>query len=161
MACCFIWMSCQNKDQAEKVADSVATETPAPTQDKEDNVAIPDFTDLEQYVGKKPTEVDLFSQYNLKERMIKLIGENGFNEMMTDWSLESPIKEDDRIVYFTGCNATNCPANRYFIMLDIADPNINIVNYRFKSSRSYEESSVIGMTDKLANAFEQFRDANE
>lgn len=111
---------------------------------------------LAKYKGKKPKEVKLFEEYNLYPRLEKLLGSE-FATFKSDWNEESPIETDGEIFYFTGCKLNACTDNKYFIALDPTTNNINIINFKQKSSHSYEEGSIIGMNDQVAAYFDKIR----
>ncbi len=120
-----------------------------------DTTSKPSLADATQYIGKKPSEVNLFSKYNLENRIEKMLqGEyQNFKESLTD---ETVIMEDGGgILYFIVCKASSCPANKYFVMLDTVDPNINVISIRGGNPKSYEEYAIIGMSDKIAKDFDR------
>lgn len=135
------------------VSNEVQTEQAAPTADANPNDK-PSMADAGQYVGKKPSEVDLFSKYNLEKRIEQMLkGEyQNFVESRTE---ESVINKDGEILYFVVCKASSCPANKYFVILDMLDTNVNVISIRGNLPKSYEESAIIGMTDKIANYFQR------
>lgn len=148
--------ACSPKKDTPNTSNSVekpSTETPivdAPKSDK------PSLKSLESYVGKKPSEVQLFDNADLTQRIEKLLGAD-YADFKADWNEESPIMKDGEILYFIGCKSGACAENKYFIMLDLVDPNINIINMRNGRPRSYEEGAVIGMPDTVAEAFDKTR----
>jgi len=114
--------------------------------------------ELENFIGKKPTEVKLFEKFDLNKRIEKVLG-NELAEFNSDWNDETPILKDGEILYFTGCKKGACAENKYFMMLDLVENNFNIINIRNGRPRSFEEGAVIGMSDKLAEDFEKIRNA--
>ncbi|MBK8625853.1 MAG: hypothetical protein IPN86_09915 [Saprospiraceae bacterium] len=148
--------ACSSKTESAKVSntnESAPTSTPNPDTTAASNTA---FTGFADYVGKKPTEVQLFSKSDLLKRIEKLLGED-FADFKADWNNESAIMKDGEILYFVGCKATACAENKYFIMLDLTDNNINVIQIKNGRPRSFEEGAVIGMPEKLATDFEKIR----
>ncbi len=153
----FILFSCktQNEDKkvatAEKADGSIEAEAP--------KVAATSLAEAKNFVGKKASEVQLFEKFNLNNRIEKLLGAE-YAEFKADWNEENNISQDGEILYLTGCRKGACNENKYFLLLDMMESNINIINIRNGRPRSFEEGAVIGMTDKVASEFEQIRNAD-
>ena len=43
------------------------------------------------------------------------------------------------------------------VLLDLVDNNINVINFKNKKSRSFEEGAIIGMTTKIGEYFDKIR----
>lgn len=134
--------------------DTVQTQVAA----VKDSVAVIDLTDAAQFLGKKPSEVGLFDQYNLKQRFKKLLGSE-YETFIKDWNTESVIKKDEEILYFSACRANACDQNKYLVILDMADNNINIINIQNGRPRSFENKQIIGMSGNLLAEFERIKDS--
>jgi len=134
--------SANNNSLSEKMNDSVAVEV--------------SLKNIVQLVGKKPKDVQLFEKFSLNERLEKLLGSE-FTIFRSEWNEETPIESDGEFAYFTGCKAGACAENKYFILLDLVDNNINVINFKNKKSRSFEEGAIIGMTTKIGEYFDKIR----
>ncbi len=106
--------------------------------------------------GKTPAEVNLFEKYQLYPRLEKLMGTE-FASFKNDWGEETPIEAEGEFVYFSGCKANACKENRYVILIDLSYNNINVVNFKNTRSRSFEESSIIGLSYKMEEYIEKIR----
>ncbi len=106
--------------------------------------------------GKKPTEANLFEKYQLYPRLEKLLG-NEFTTFKSDWNEETPIQAEGEFIYFSGCKANACRENRYVILIDLTYNNINVVNFKNTRQRSFEESSIIGLSYKMEDYIEKIR----
>ena len=79
--CFFVFIACQNqKDSSSK--SEVKTEASPQTEEKA--VAKPPFTDLESFVGKNASEVQLFAKYQLNERLKAIMGSE-YMDFNTGW----------------------------------------------------------------------------
>lgn len=114
----------------------------------------PSMEDAVKYVGKKPSEVDLFNQYNLNKRIENTL-KSDYETFKANWNEETAIMKDGEILYFIGCKTGDCASNKYFVMLDMLDTNINIIFIRGGLPKSFEESAIIGMPENVANAFQK------
>lgn len=149
----FIIVSCKNQNEVTK------TETAQTSKPAEAPAATPaSIADAKNFVGKKATDVKLFDQFNLNQRIEKVLGTD-FAEFKADWNEENVISQDGEILYFSGCRKGACADNKYFVLLDMMENNINIINIRNGRPKSFEEGAVIGMTDKVADEFERIRNA--
>ncbi|MBK7525864.1 MAG: hypothetical protein IPI53_17490 [Saprospiraceae bacterium] len=80
-----------------------------------------------------------------------------YTTFQKDWKVESPITIQDKILFTTGCQSGDCKANKYILIIDFMDNNINIINFKYGRVRSWEERAVIGLPDKLLAQFESIR----
>lgn len=146
--------SCSEKkasssDASENSADTIPSEVKGfGTQ-----ATIKEITGL---AGKKPTEVNLFEKYQLYSRLEKLLG-NEYSTFKKDWNEETPIVAEGEFIYFSGCKAKACKENRYVILIDLTYNNINVVNFKNTRHRSFEESSIIGLSYKMEEYIEKIR----
>lgn len=105
--------------------------------------------------GKKPAEVGLMTT-SLKKRLKNLL-KHEYPSFEKDWNEETTIEISDNILFTSGCQAGDCFANKYILILDIADNNINVINFKYGSVRSWKERAVIGLPEKLLNLLEKIR----
>ncbi|MBK8347976.1 MAG: hypothetical protein IPL08_10210 [Saprospiraceae bacterium] len=151
--CFFVFIACQNqKDSSSK--SEVKTEASPQTEEKA--VAKPPFTDLESFVGKNASEVQLFAKYQLNERLKAIMGSE-YTDFNTGWKDLGTIKKDIDIIYTAGCKADACDDTKYFLMMDIMTNELNIFYFSNKRIRSFEEGSIIGMPENVANDYEKIR----
>ncbi|MBK8620404.1 MAG: hypothetical protein IPN79_01250 [Saprospiraceae bacterium] len=111
---------------------------------------------FEKEAGKKPSDVGLMKSAELQER-IKSLLKDDYQRFQKDWNQETPLVIEDRIIFFTGCKADDCKANKYAIYLDVNDNNINIVNFTYGRAKSYAERYIIGLPAGLLKEYEAIR----
>ncbi len=136
-----------NQDTAKIASTSIDTPTPS------------NIKELASLAGQTPTQAKIFEIGNLNKRFEKLMGEH-YEEFKSDWNQETPIMKDGEILYFIGCKANSCNDNKFFVMIDLVTDNINVIHMKNRRPVSHEESSVIGMTEKMAADFEKSRSAD-
>jgi len=122
-------------------ADSVASDT------------IVDGNKWSGSAGKKLSEVSFLTNPAIKNRLKALMGQE-FDLMVQNWSQETGIIVSENILMATGCSKDNCSGNHYVLLYDMIYNNLNVINFRQNRIRSYEENGVIGMPEKVQNAFD-------
>jgi hypothetical protein len=128
---------------------------------KTDVIPQADTKQLGNLVGKYPKDVAMFETYLPPARMEKLLGVE-YPDFVKDWGEETAIQKDGELVYFTGCRKGFCAENAYLIIVDLLNNQINIMNFKGRIVRTYEEGGVIiGLTDKLANEVQRMRSRQE
>lgn len=152
----FLVVSCKNQNDGSKTEGAEQTSNSAEGPTPSSTATQTSIADAKNFLGKKATDVKLFDQFNLNQRIEKLLGSD-FTEFKADWNDENVIAQDGEILYFTGCRKGACAENKYVVLLDMMENNINIINIRNGRPRSFEEGAVIGMTDKVAAEFERIR----
>ncbi|MFN8339736.1 MAG: hypothetical protein U0T36_12035 [Saprospiraceae bacterium] len=155
-----IVISCNDKKVSHTDTEKAAQDTTTQIASNQNAPTKIDIKDLGNLVGQKPTESKIFEMDHLGKRFEKLMGEH-YAEFKSDWNQETPFMKDGEIIYFVGCKAPNCSENKFFVMIDLITDNINIIHIMNGRPVSHEESSVIGMTDKLAQDFEKCRSSNQ
>ncbi|MBK6565968.1 MAG: hypothetical protein IPN49_16145 [Saprospiraceae bacterium] len=150
-----IMMSCKTDKstsetsfKAETSQDTVDQNTPQETNS--------DWTVYEGAENKKPAEVSLFEAKGLQTRLKSMLKDE-YTTFQKDWKVESPIIIQDKILFTAGCQSGDCKANKYILIIDFMDNNINIINFKYGRVRSWEERAVIGLPDKLLAQFESIR----
>jgi len=79
----------------------------------------PSTSDLEQYVGKYPSE--LFRRVpTLKTRLRELLGAN-YKSFFDRMQVEVPIERDDDTIVVRGCMAHQCTIEEAILVIDLAD----------------------------------------
>jgi len=98
---------------------------------------------LKKLNGKYPHMISLFDHVDLKKRLIRLIGKERFNFLITNCSVEMPIIVDNNEFIAEGCKAHSCPETGYFILFDFT---LNCMQVCIKEDFKYliyiEEGSV-------------------
>lgn len=152
------FISCSSKKENKVATTTEVTAAPAsaeiPQTPSGDGIK-----SLTTFVGKKPSEVQIFDKYDFTKRFEKLMGEN-YTEFKSDWNQETPIMKDGEILYFVGCKANACRENKFFVMIDMITNNLNVIHLKDGRPVSHEENSVIGMSDKIAEDFEKTRSSD-
>jgi hypothetical protein len=152
-------MACSSKKESSTSSQTASADTAALVLEQANGSPEPQsIKELENFIGKKPSQVQLFEKFDLNKRIEKVLGSE-LAEFKSDWNDETPIFKDGEILYFTGCKTGACAENKYFMMLDLVENNFNIINIRNGRPRSFEEGAVIGMSDKVAEDFEKIRNA--
>jgi hypothetical protein len=140
-----------SSDSPEQTA-TVSEKEETPVLERGENA---EWKQFESETGKKPAEVGLMTP-SLKSRLKNLLKDE-YPAFEKDWNNESAIEISDRILFTSGCQAGDCAANKYILILDIGDNNINVINFKYGRVRSWEERAVIGLPEKLLNLFENIR----
>lgn len=146
--------ACKNNTNTDKSKSENTEITSSLINNEATKIAKPSMEDAAKYVGKKPSEVNLFSQYNLEKRIDALL-KNDAQNFKDNLNETTPIMKDGEILYFIGCKVGDCKAMKFFVMLDMLDTNVNVTVINNGTPKSYEESAIIGMTDKIANEFQR------
>lgn len=152
-------MACSSKKESSTSSQTTSADSAALVQTQANGSPEPkSIKELENFIGQKPSQVQLFEKFDLNKRIEKVLGSE-LAAFKSDWNDETPILKDGEILYFTGCKTGACAENKYFMMLDLVENNFNIINIRNGRPRSFEEGAVIGMSDKVAEDFEKIRNA--
>ncbi|MFZ1704162.1 MAG: hypothetical protein WAT79_07435 [Saprospiraceae bacterium] len=115
-----------------------------------------DWSIFEMMEGKNPSDIGLITLPGLQAR-IKSLLKKEYDSFQNDWNEETPLIVEDRILFFSGCQRGDCKANKYVVILDVVDNNINIINFKYGSVKSWEERSIIGLSSSLLEHFEKVR----
>lgn len=98
---------------------------------------------LRPNVGKTVSEIKLWQNNEIDERLQKLMGEE-YAEMKKSWNVETPIKKFGDFLMMTGCQQHNCADNRYVIFADTSlDNNINVVHVKNGTLKEWDEDGAI------------------
>lgn len=157
----FVLISCKNQgnqtgEQQVNSQDTVASQSQSASQSVASNVK-----DLSAFVGKLPQETGVFETYLTAQRMQALLGVE-YPDFEKDRTEESPMQKDGELVYFTVCRKNACAENTYLLILDLLNNQINVMNFKGRIVRTYEEGGVIiGLTDKLAGEVQRLRSLQE
>lgn len=111
--------------------------------------AVEDINDLRQYIGKLPSEVNIFEKHNIGKRIEKVLGKN-HGMFRQFWNVERPIKEDTDILYFSACKKSGCDESVYYILIDLLRNNLNVIHLTFPRPFSFEEGAIIMIPPKIA-----------
>lgn len=111
---------------------------------------------LQAYVGKTPGESDLFNKYQLLPRIEKLLGKD-FADFKNGWEVETPIKGEGDVYYTTACKKDKCESISIFLVMDTANDNVNVYLFNQGKIKTWEETSIIGLTDVTAAIYEKLK----
>lgn len=100
------------------------------------------LAELSTYVGKKPSEVDLFSKAGIKDR-IKKIMKDEYAQFESSWQADTPLQADAEILYTSACKSGDCKGSEYIIIFDTQINAINLYQFNSNNMRSYEEDNLI------------------
>lgn len=146
----------QNQNNAENKASKGSSSEAGAALPKEQNIQKISFADLEKNVGKKPAEAKVFENFNIYARLEKMMGED-YKSLKAAWIYEEPLVKDIDVVYTSVCKEKDCTGERYFLLFDVMTNNINVFCFKDGHIRTFEESSIIGLTDNLSKVYTKFR----
>lgn len=116
-----------------------------------------DINDLTKFVGQMPSEANIFQIAGLGDRTKNIMGQH-FIDFEKGWFDKLPIQQYEDYIYFGGCQFENCDGIKYFIIVDLTEDNINVLHYGGKRPYGFEEGAIIGMPERISDAFEAFRE---
>ena len=143
-------LACKNQEQPN-------TSSVAPTDPEKSVPSAQDWSSFDQKVGQLPSEAGFMQVPELQKRISALLKED-YERFKKDWNTETPLEMEDRILFTTGCQHSDCKANRYLLFFDLTDNNINIINFSFGRVRTWEEKAVIGLPSGYLKRFEEIRE---
>jgi len=103
---------------------------------------------LTKNVGKYPTDIKLFEDKELTDRLKKLMGAD-YDEMVKNFNVVSPIKAENEVYRANGCMQHNCPGYYAFIYFDAKNDNLNVLIDRDGKVKEYAEKGKIEVSDEL------------
>jgi hypothetical protein len=110
------------------------------------------FDTLKKSAGKYPYELKLLENKEMQARLKKLLGKD-FADMKLYWNVESPIAIQEGILMTSGCEQHNCGDNIYYLFIDFAKDNINVVHIQDEKTNNYFEKGRISLPRKFADEF--------
>jgi hypothetical protein len=81
------------------------------------------FNFLNNYNGKYPYEVKLLKNTQIKNALMKLLG-NRYNFFVKTWAVETPITVKDGTFVASACMAHNCSDTNFIIVVDIENKKV-------------------------------------
>jgi hypothetical protein len=108
------------------------------------------FDILKKSEGKYPYELKLLENIDMQARLKKLLGKD-FADMKEYWNVETPIVIQDGILMTGGCEQHNCGDNRYYLFIDFAKDNINVIHIQDEKTNNYFEKGRISLPKKFAD----------
>lgn len=110
---------------------------------------------LKTLVGKKPSDVQLFAKAEMKKRISKIM-EGDYADFESSWLIDTPLQEDNEIIYTYACKTKDCLSHRYILIFDTMINAINIYKLEGRDMRSYvEDKTVLGMPHKAQKWFDE------
>lgn len=146
------FLACKNNADTTQEASSVQSSEQTASTASSYNIQ-----DLTTFVGQMPAEARIFEVANLAERTKNIMGQH-FIDFENGWFDKLPVQQYEDYIYFGGCQFENCDGVRYFIIIDLTEDNLNVLHYGGKRPYSFEEGAIIGMPDRISDAFEAFRE---
>ena len=73
---------------------------------------------LLENAGDYPHDIKLFERPQLKERLKKILGQR-YQFFMETWAVESPIEINQNNAIITACEAHNCDATNFILVVDM------------------------------------------
>jgi len=129
-----------------------ATESPTPTPK-----ATPSIGDtLRRSPGKYPYELKLLENKELQARLKKIMG-GDFATMKSHFDVQTPIEVVNGIAMTSGCEAHNC-GNIYYIFVDPAKDNINVIHVEDERVTNYFEKGRFKLPEKFASQIPEIGD---
>jgi hypothetical protein len=105
---------------------------------------------LKRSAGKYPYELKLMENKEFQARLKKLMGDD-FAAMKEHFNVETPIEIDSGVLMTNACEAHNCGANMYYLFIDLARDNINVVHTENEKTDNYFEKGRIKLPQKFAD----------
>jgi len=93
-------------------------------------------------IDQYPTQVDLFSNQKLLNRLNNIDRFNSQN-FLNNWNTETPLTLENGIIHSSGCKDNDCPNNAFELYIDLKNDNINIYNFRGNTLRIFKEKDFI------------------
>lgn len=128
---------------------TVACTTPAETVEEDQATAISQVENIiTMNEGKYPHEINFFEDEEMIERLQFLLGDR-YEEMISNFNVESPIVSEDGIYKLTGCKQHACPEYFVTILLDAIHDNMNVLINQDGKIDGFGEKATIDMTETL------------
>lgn len=109
---------------------------------------VPTQNILTRNVGKYPTDIKLFEDKDLTDRLKKLMGAD-YDEMVKNFNVVSPVKAENEVYRANGCMQHNCPGYYAFIYFDAKNDNLNVLIDRDGKVKEYAEKGKIEISEEL------------
>jgi hypothetical protein len=129
-----------------------ATETPTPTPKPTPGV----LDTVRHSPGKYPYELKLMENKELQARLKKIMGDD-YADMKAHFDVQTPIEIVNGIVMTSGCQAHNC-GNMYYLIVDPAKDNINVIHVEDEKVSNYFEKGRIKLPEKFASQIPDISD---
>lgn len=133
------------------IIEPIVEEKPVTIPPKPKN--LPEVFLLNDLVGKYPTQIKLFDNEFMINRLKKLDRFN-FDTFISNWNTETPISMENQIIHASGCKAKACSSNGYELFIDLKNDNINIFHFRGNTLRVYTEKDWITLPKKYEDEIE-------
>lgn len=124
----------------------VPNTAPAPVEKAQEVVLTQNI--LTRNVGKYPTDIKLFEDQELTDRLKKMMGAD-YDEMVKNFNVVSPIKTENEMYRANGCMQHNCPGYYAFIYFDAKNDNFNVLIDRDGKVKEYIEKAKIEVGEEL------------
>ena len=99
----------------------------------------------------------LIENKEMQARLKKLLG-GDFAAMKDNFNVESPIEIVGGILMASGCQAHYCGPNTYYIFIDLAKDNINVIHIEDEKTSNYFEKGRIKLPQKFTDAMSPSND---
>lgn len=112
-------------------------------------------TDL---IGKTASEAKMWSKPVLVQRLQSMMGSE-YGQMRRLWNIETPIRKFGDFLMMSGCEKENCSANRYVIVIDMADGIVNVIRIKLGETKLWKENEEIELPPPFADEFAEMKAA--
>lgn len=150
----FIIISCNGNKQGSQPS-SVDTSRKDSTQAAK-LYAPPSIEYVRGWVGKYPSDVNMFGDSVLRQRMLKLL-KGEYELFKTNWNVQTPFVEDSSIVSTSGCKQHDCPSYHSIIYFDVVNNQINIAILKDKQYKLFTEMDTIVLPASMKKDYEIIR----
>lgn len=106
---------------------------------------------LAEFAGQYPSDVQLFDNDHLNNRIKAIMGPE-YENFRKFWQTETPILMEDGVLFTTGCEQHNCAANQYILQVDLKADNVNVFHIH-TGVTSFVEKGHIHLPPGLAKEF--------
>lgn len=86
-------------------------------------------------LGEYPYDVKLFDNPTLRQRLIRLLGQQRYDMLVEYFQVETPIEYGDGAYHTFGCQAHNCGFTEFEILYYPEDDNL-CIRYRIEDNES-------------------------
>jgi hypothetical protein len=116
------------------------------------------FDPLKELKGKSPKNTKLLINPILTDRLIKLISEEKYQFIKSNWELESPIEFINNVLITSGCQKKDCKMNNFIIVIEYSKDALHVGIKQGVEIKTYSEDG--GKSPRI-KVWEQSQTENE
>lgn len=114
-----------------------------------------DLSYLNTLDGKYAYDIGFFDNQVIKDRLVKLVGENNFENAIMKFGVAGPIEIKNGILVARGCKPHDCSSSNYVLAIDINKNNFYVIIQQNNVPKNYFETDMVSeyvqsaLSDKL------------